>query len=277
MALLKIRQMATEYNLSSRNLLTFTNPKVGKNSKVNVPTAVLHLTPMLYGACPNAGSCKLLCLNKAGNPVYLKGKLACRLRRSKAFNYQPMTFKQFLLLELCRFIWKNPITTVGVRLNGTSDHRWEVEQVEVDSELSNYIAKKFKMNIPAGIYPSIMHAISEATSLVKFYDYTKRIDRNWAAATEIGYDLTLSYGSTADTVSEALNRELNLAAAFYGIKRSQPLPESVVINGREVPVIDGDVTDWRPADPKGRTHIVGLRLKRTPGQTEAQARRFCLA
>jgi hypothetical protein len=36
------------------------------------------------------------------------------------------------------------------------------------------------------------------------------------------------------------------------------------------------LTDWRRDDPTGTTHIIGLRLKRTPGQTEALAKRFCI-
>jgi hypothetical protein len=37
------------------------------------------------------------------------------------------------------------------------------------------------------------------------------------------------------------------------------------------------VTDWRPGDTAGQTHVVLLRIKRTPGQTEEQRRAFCIA
>jgi hypothetical protein len=69
---------------------------------------------------------------------------------------------------------------------------------------------------------------------------------------------------------------LNVAAPVYGVKRKAALPDTITHGEAVYPVVDGDVTDWRRNDPAGRVHIVGLRLKRTPGQTEALAKRFCI-
>ena len=54
-------------------------------------------------------------------------------------------------------------------------------------------------------------------------------------------------------------------------------PDTVTIDGQSFPTLDGDVTDWRPGDASGQTHVVLLRIKRTPGQTEEQRRAFCIA
>ena len=96
------------------------------------------------------------------------------------------------------------------------------------------------------------------------------------AAAACRYHLTLSHGSTADTLAEAVARGLNYAAAFP-LKRGQALPATVAVGGVLLPVIDGDTTDWRPGDPSDGSHVVGLRIKRTPGQTEAQRAAFCLS
>ena len=94
-----IRQVRTQYGFTSSNVLTLTNPKVLKSESI-APTAVLHLTPMWLGSCPAAGSCQAVCLNRAGNPAYLKGKLQRRKLRSLAFYDHPRAFKRLLVLEI---------------------------------------------------------------------------------------------------------------------------------------------------------------------------------
>ena len=70
-----LRQFKQANKLNPSNVLTLTNHKVLKSDSI-APTAVLHLLPTRQ-ACPAAGTCALVCLNTAGNPAYLKGKLAC--------------------------------------------------------------------------------------------------------------------------------------------------------------------------------------------------------
>ena len=88
--------------------------------------------------------------------------------------------------------------------------------------------------------------------------------------------MTLSHGSKFDTLSKALELKLNYAAAF-DIKKSQPLPEYIEINGLKIYVFDADKTDFRPLDNNDKTYIAGLRIKRTPNQTKEQRLEFCLA
>jgi hypothetical protein len=61
------------------------------------------------------------------------------------------------------------------------------------------------------------------------------------------------------------------------VKRKAALPDTIEHNGVTYPVVDGDFTDFRIQDPGDRVYIVGLRLKRTPNQTEELARKFCIA
>ena len=272
-----IRQVRTQYGFNSSNVLTLTNPKVLK-SEIVAPTAVLHLAPKYRGSCPAAGSCASLCLNTAGNPAYLKGKLLRRRLRSDAFADHPAAFTRLLVLEVCRFVsklWKlQPV--IGLRLNGTSDFLWERVPVEICQDLADYCRAQFGLSLPVGRFSSLLEPLVAAIPNLRPYDYTKRTDRNWQAAARLGYHLTLSHGSTSDTFGAAVSQGLNYAAAI-DLPRSAALPETVRINGEQFATLDGDTTDWRPGDASGQTHVVLLRIKRTPGQTEEQRRAFCIA
>ena len=108
---------------------------------------------MWLGSCPAAGSCQAVCLNRAGNPAYLKGKLQRRKLRSLAFYDHPRAFKRLLVLEILRFASKHQDSpTLGLRLNGTSDYRWECETVDVDSDLAGYVSQAFGFTLPVGTW-----------------------------------------------------------------------------------------------------------------------------
>ena len=210
--------------------------------------------------------------------MYMKGKTAARMRKTDAFVTDRNTFMELLFVELIAFSCKNINDEVlGVRLNGTSDIRWERESIEIKQETAEYIFKRFNVYVAPGRYRNIMHALSRSnnTQRFQFYDYTKRTDRLWDVCEHDNYHLTLSQGSSADTFQSALDQGLNLAAVF-NIKRNDFLPETFTLNGIELPVVDGDLTDYRPHDPSDATHIVGLRLKRVPGMTQQQVKEFCV-
>ncbi len=266
------------WNFNATNFFTFTNPKAAKSAKlIDAPTAVLHLMPTVK-TCPAAGTCKALCLNRAGNPAYLEGKLKARDRRTRSFYLDGKDFMQNLLIELVRFAQKHEFNGLrGCRLNGTSDIKWESVPVEVTAEISEYLFKNFETTIIPGTYRNIMQASKFLNVPVQFYDYTKRTDRDLDIARQDDYHLTVSYGSTQDIFAYAIANNLNIAAPFKGVKKSQALPQTVDCNGFTFPVVDGDITDWRVGDPSDRPHIVGLRLKRVPGMTPCQINSFCLA
>tara|TARA_A100001201_G_scaffold63950_1_gene60352 strand:- start:506 stop:1282 length:777 start_codon:yes stop_codon:yes gene_type:complete len=257
-----------------------------KNLEVsNAPTLVLYLLPTTK-ACPAAGTCRKICLNTAGNPVYLDNKLKCRKRRNDAFMQDFNLFLRNLVLETIRFYSKNrDYEKLGLRLNGTSDYAWENVPITITSNDSKYLLKQFGVYIEPIRYTSILEAIlkgldtklnqSISTKLIA-YDYTKRIDRDWNKCSKLKYHLTLSHGSKFDTLSKALELKLNYAAAF-DLKKSEALPEYIEINGLKIYIFDADKTDFRPLDNNDKTYIAGLRIKRTPNQTKEQRLEFCLA
>ena len=275
-----------KHNLSYSNFFTFTNPKVLKNEKVEIPTAILMLmnTPK---ACPSAGSCRSVCLITSGNPIYLDNKIKCRIRRNNAFMSDYSIFLRYLVVNCFRHYAKNRTAEkVGFRLNGVSDYKWEDLSVKLTAEDTDYIKKAFNIFIEPIRYGSVIEAVQKAIDLndnklirnsVQFYDYTKRIDRNFdKCKNELNYHLTLSHGSKHDTFKKALELGLNYAAAF-NLKKSQELPKQFTYKGIKLNVIDGDVTDYRPLDNNNKTNIVGLHFKIVVNKDNAKKLDFCIA
>ena len=119
---------------------------------------------------------------------------------------------------------------INLRLNTTSDLRWEI------------------------VSPEMIDALADAGVLL--YDYT-----SWAPSDRIesdAYRLTYSAKEPSHTPDAYL---LDIVASGgnvampFDTKRGQDLPES----WHGVPVIDGDKSDERRDDPRGV--IVGLRAK----------------
>ena len=275
-----------KHNLSYQNFFTFTNPKVLKNDKVSdIPTAILMLmnTPK---ACPSAGSCRSVCLITSGNPIYLDNKIKCRIRRNNAFMNDYAIFLRYLVVNCFRHYSKNRTALkVGFRLNGVSDYAWEDFSVKLTKEDTDYIQKAFNIYIEPIRYGSVIEAVQKAIDLndnkllrnsVQFYDYSKRIDRNFSKIKALNYHITLSHGSKEDTFSKALELGLNYAAAF-NLKKSQSLPTTFEYRGKSYNVIDGDITDARFTDDNKTTNIVGLHFKIVVNKDNAKKLDFCIA
>jgi hypothetical protein len=278
-----LASMGKQYKISHRSLLS-TNPKTEKSA---VQTYILHLAPAStsgVNVCAGAGNCKKICLHFAGNPVYMNNKQAARVRRTLAFAADSQRFVQLIVCAILDKINKNKGEPIALRLNGTSDIAWENVDFTVTPEFAAFCRVKFGYVVPMGkrnIFElfKVIEALYPAVS-VTFYDYTK-IKRNWAECERLGYHLTVSYDGADNIanhkiVASALSAGVNVAAAF-AIKKGQPLPPVAYIANRSFKVVDGDLTDYRPADPAGFT-IIGLRFKLPHGIPYSAAERdaFCL-
>ena len=281
-----MKNFSKKHNLTYSNFFTFTNPKVEKNTKIsNVPTAILMLlnTPK---ACPAAGSCRKVCLITSGNPVYKENKMKCRLRRNNAFMTDYSMFLRYLVINSFRHYSKNRnFETIGFRFNGISDYKWESIAVKLEKSDSDYILKAFNIYIEPIRYNNIIECIQSGLDLtlnqstskkIQCYDYTKRIDRDWKLAKKLNYHLTLSHGSKFDTFTKSLELGLNYAAAF-NLKKTQELPKKFTYRGKELTVIDGDITDARFTDINTDTHIIGLRFKIVENKNNQDKLAFCIA
>lgn len=145
------------------------DPKTEKSNKLGkYLTAIQYLSP--GGTCPFASpGCLAACLHTAGNPVYLAGKLRARQARTDLYRKDKATYYQLLCQELDAFVrkCKKKGLKPAVRLNGTSDLKWE----KVFPELF----KKYKN--------------------IQFYDYSKRPDRTNLPK---NYDITFSRSEEND-------------------------------------------------------------------------------
>lgn len=275
------------WKLNSTNTYTATSPKVIKNELVSMaPTLVLYMYPTKQ-ACPAAGTCRQLCLNTAGNPAYLKGKLACRVRRNKAFLNDAGRFTRNLVLEAYRFYRKHANwDKLGLRLNGVSDWQWFKIAVTITQADSDYFLKAFNIYIQPKRYQSILEAIlsghdnyleQNISQKMVCYDYTKRVDfvDSLEYINKINYHLSLSHGSKFDTLETAEKLGLNYLAAYKPIK-GQPMPKLIKYRGKIYETFNAEKTDYRPLDKNDKTRIGLLPIKRTPNSTPELEEEFCL-
>lgn len=289
-----LRDFMATHRISHTNLLS-TNPKTEKSE---VQTYILHLAPADtsgFNVCPNAKNCKAICLNFAGNPVYMQAKQAARIRRTHAFYAEQTLFMQTLIASILHNINRQPNTEpVAIRLNGTSDICWENVAFYVDRDFERLLQIKFGLAGQFyGLWDNIFDLFNYAQRmlnrrLVWFYDYTK-LSRDWDKCAKLGYHLTFSYDGWDNQTNlriakRALEAGVNVAAAF-NIKRGDVLPLYVSAglfspdwHGRVFNVYDGDKSDFRPSDPTGG-NIIGLRFKLPHGlpYSAADRERFCIA
>ena len=131
----------------------------------------------------------------------------------------------------------------AVRLNATSDIKWESVPVDYDGKT----------------YQNIMRVFPD----VYFYDYTKVMKRVLKSLSDPdwpeNYTLTFSLSEDNDREAAEVLRAGGNVAVVFNTKRSQSFPASYTIGGVTAPVVSGDEHDFRPLDPKGV--IVGLHAK----------------
>ena len=234
-------------------LLTVGNPKVAKGRAKGYAVAVLHLAPHTLGGrnvCPAATpGCIASCLNLAGRGGLAPGAAlthaevatgartnpiqAARMRRTALLWGDRPAFAAALLSDATRFAaWARANGWQPVlRLNGTSD-------LDFDAVL-----------------PGVVAALRDLG--VIRYDYTKVRNRMKRAAPD--YSLTFSLAEGNDAQAADWLRAGGRAAAVLRVRKGQPLPATLTLDGQAFPVVDGDVDDLRFLDPEGV--VVGLRAK----------------
>jgi hypothetical protein len=230
------------------------NPKTVKGQKKGYMTAILYLAPYKlsgYQVCPmaEAAGCIGDCLNTAGrggmaplnaetvtvdgHVVRMNSVQFARIERTRFLFEDRQTFMCVLTTEIIaaqKKAAKNGLELV-VRLNGTSDIRWE--------------------NIKFG---PLAATIFEHFPDIQFYDYTKIANRRINHIPN--YHLTFSFSAVKkfqanfNKAMEFYGRAMNAAVVFKG-----NIPETFM----GMDVVNGDETDLRFLDRKGV--IVALKAK----------------
>lgn len=214
------------------NLLSCgSNAKTIKGDGSEYLTAIMYLTPWKSAgtnvcAMAEQAGCIEGCLNTAGRGQMSSVQLG-RARKTEWFARDRPGFMAQLVHDLgsfVRYCAKRGIHPC-VRLNGTSDIRWELIEVMRDCKA----------------FSSIFAAFPE----VQFYDYTKIANRKKVPS---NYHLTWSYSGANDAYSKqygiAKVNGLNIAVVF---RKKSDIPAEYL----GLPTIDGDRDDMRFLDPKG--------------------------
>lgn len=217
--------------IQSRKLLAIdTNAKTVKGQKYGYMTGILYMAPSTISGnntCPMAkvAGCEHACLYSAGRGAFNSVQQS-RIDKAKWFFDNRDTFMVQVVRDIRKLIRKaNAAGMVPlVRMNGTSDIRWESIPVTVDGVT----------------YPNVMAIFPD----VQFYDYTKLANRKGIPA---NYDLTFSYSGLpgyARYVDQAKANGMRIAVVF---RNRRDIPETFM----GMDCVDGDDSDIRHLDPQG--------------------------
>jgi len=238
-----------------------TNAKTIKGDGSEYLTAILYMTPYKvmvdgkhFNSCAMAeqASCIDACLYTAGRGQMTNVQTA-RQRKAEWFYRDKQGFLDQLIEDISKFekyCNKRGIQPC-VRLNGTTDIRWELQRY-----LGCY--KKYdKKMVPSKLFNK---NVFEIFPNVQFYDYTKIANRKVKDIPN--YHLTWSYSNAnpdyAKLLDKAMEQGMNTAVVFRS-NFIKVVPKCWH-KFKGYPVIDGDSDDLRFLDPKGG-HIVALYAK----------------
>ena len=223
------------YPIQTMKLLSVNaDAKTVKGVKVGVLTGILYLAPSdesgVMNTCKHASKgCRSACLFTAGRGAFSNVK-AARIAKTVRFVKDQTQFMLDLVDDIAALIKKATKENLipAVRLNGTSDIRWEDVLLNGKNVMQ--------------IFPN-----------VQFYDYTKDSSvLDWRKKLPANLHLTFSKSESNDSViAKAVSMGMNVAVVFSG----KTLPATYL--GR--PVINGDDSDVRFNDPNGV--VVGLKAK----------------
>jgi hypothetical protein len=214
-----------------KTLLTIdSNAKTIKGQKQGFMTGILYMAPFNISGrnvCPMAeiAQCDKACLYSAGRGAMTSVQKA-RISKAKFYFEDRASFMQILSKDISRLVRKAAKAGMVplVRLNGTSDIKWENVPVTIGSVT----------------YDNLMQVFPD----VQFYDYTKIANRTSLPA---NYDLTFSYSGVLEFqkyVTKAVQSGMRIAAVFRDRKS---IPKSFM----GLDCVDGDNTDIRHLDPHG--------------------------
>ena len=205
--------------------------KTVKGETLGFLTGILYLAPATttkWNTCSMAAiaGCDKACLYTAGRGA-MSNVAQGRINKTIWFFTERNSFMQQLAKNVrsLKVKAKNKQLTLLIRLNGTSDIRWETVGF-TDADGTEYVN------------------IFEAFPEVQFYDYTKIANRKDIPA---NYDLTFSYSGVEGFqpfVEKAQSSGMRMAVVF---RKVEDIPQTF----RGIPVVSGDQSDVRHLDEQG--------------------------
>jgi hypothetical protein len=162
--------------------------------------------------------CRDLCINTSGNGNYPNTQLG-RISKTKFFTEDPQAFLTLLKYEISNVKTKAEALEqkLAFRLNVFSDLPWE--------KMTPWLFKAF---------PDI-----------QFYDYTKYPDRFDSLPKNYHLTYSASERNSDEDIKNLLRKKVNVTVVADKVNGQVPT------TWNRFKVHDGDVNDYRPADPKG--------------------------
>jgi hypothetical protein len=179
--------------------------------------------------CPySTVECRAVCLGTESGLNVLPSAIAGKIKKTRFWQDHPERFKAQLASEIqrARRSAHSLNLKLAVRLNVYSDIRWEHE------------------------FPELFEAFHD----VQFYDYTK-----WPARAERPANYHITYSFTGTTASGRTALEYIAAGVNVAMIFPSELPTHAALGERLLPVVNGDLNDFRPGDPT--PCVVGLKFK----------------
>jgi hypothetical protein len=221
-----------------KSLLGFdTNAKTVKGEQLGFLTGILYLAPSDisgFQVCPMAklAECENPCLYTSGRGAFTSIQNA-RINKTKYFFNDRQNFMLNLVLDIEKGIKQanKAGLTLLIRLNGTSDIKWENVTFTYDNKQVTIF----------DLFPN-----------TQFYDYTKIANR---IDIPKNYDLTFSYSGVVTFqkyVKKAIDNKMRIATVFRSVKH---IPNEFL----GLPVVGGDDSDIRHLDDQNT--IVALYAK----------------
>jgi hypothetical protein len=208
-------------------------------------TGILYIAPSEEGGVDvcvgSSGCCRIGCLNTAGNPAVLKGKLRSRIRKAQELHLSPELFFTKLKSDivLLKHFADEFKLKLAIRMNGTSDY-------DFGEKMEDFVKE-------------------QAGKGVTFYDYTKIVPRYKKYSQSKLIHQTFSRSEQNDKASlDILKNGGNVAYVFY--QKNNILPSHYL----GFKVLNGDASDLRFLDDKEKKFdengnpiglIVGLNAK----------------
>ena len=247
------------------------DPKTVKSLLDGILTGIFYGTPANgsgeWNDCPFASlGCAMACLNHSGHggigldTALLNRVQIARLKRSAFFHTQRSEFWKMLIRDINKLAKraKKLGLAPAVRLNGTTDTKWESQPVVIDGV-------KIAGNIME-LFPDVM-----------FYDYTawpymKRPNESLPG----NYHLTFSRKeNNEDQISQniANGRNVTVVVDIKSTDKTTPLPTA----WRGIPTYSADKSDYRPFDPTGRILILRYKAAKSTSMAAAVASGFVVS
>jgi hypothetical protein len=228
-------QSIPSFNRTNNLLSISADSKTIKGEKFGYLTGILYLAPYKtidkINTCAMAdlAQCGFSCLYSAGRGAFNSVQQS-RINKTKWFFYDRESFMHQLIRNILQLIVKanKKGLTPLIRLNGTSDIKWE--------------------NVPFNYEGKSYSNIFELFPQIQFYDYTKIANRDNLPS---NYDLTFSYSgaeSFQPFVNKAIQKGMRIAAVY---RNKNSIPDSQIINGQLMRVVNGDNSDIRHLDDSG--------------------------